>query len=88
MIISLHKVFKAVVNELKNLFPTLGESGSEVSHFIPEPRNFEEVTSSLADAKKVWLKENLKYIQNLINNRTFLMDDPEEGEPVKPCMDV
>ena len=26
----LYKVFKAVVNELKNSFPTLGESGSEV----------------------------------------------------------
>ena len=38
----LHKFFKAVVNELKNVLPTLGESGSEVSHFIPEPRNFQK----------------------------------------------
>ena len=30
----LHKVFKAVVNELKNVLNDLGESGSEVSHFI------------------------------------------------------
>ena len=31
----LHKVFKAVVNELSNALPTLGESWSEVSHFVP-----------------------------------------------------
>ena len=36
----LHKVFKAVVDELKNSLPALGESGSEVSHFILEPRKF------------------------------------------------
>ena len=36
----LHKVFKAVVKSLKNSLPNLGESVSEVSHFIPEPRIF------------------------------------------------
>ena len=36
----LHKVFKAVVNKVNNEINTLGESGSEVSHLIPEPRNF------------------------------------------------
>ena len=40
----LHKVFKAVVNELNNALPNLIESGLEVSHFIPEPSNFVEVT--------------------------------------------
>ena len=34
------KFFKDVVNELNNVLPNLGESGSEVSHFITEPRNF------------------------------------------------
>ena len=36
----LHKFFEFVVNGVKNKIPTLEESGSEVSHFIPEPRNF------------------------------------------------
>ena len=36
----LHKLFKAVAKKLKNTWPTLRESGSEVSHFIPEHRNF------------------------------------------------
>ena len=36
----LHKVFKAVVNELSQALPILGESGSEVYYFILEPRNF------------------------------------------------
>ena len=30
----LHKLFKAVLNELNNVYNNLGESGSEVSHFI------------------------------------------------------
>ena len=38
----LHKVFKTVVKEILQDLPPLGESGSEVSHFIPEPRNFAE----------------------------------------------
>ena len=44
MVKGLHKLFMAVVNELKNSFPTSGESGSEVSHFLLELMNFAEVT--------------------------------------------
>ena len=40
----LHKVFKTVVKYILQDLPPLGESGSEVSHFIPETRNFAEVT--------------------------------------------
>ena len=29
-----HKVFKAVVNDISEVLPILGESGSEVSYFI------------------------------------------------------
>ena len=36
----LHKLLKAVVNDIPQALPILGESGSEVSYFIPEPRNF------------------------------------------------
>ena len=39
----LHKVFKTVGKEILQDLPPLGESGLEVSHFIPEPRNFAEV---------------------------------------------
>ena len=35
-----HTVLKVFVNEISNVLPILGESGSEVSYFIPEPRNF------------------------------------------------
>ena len=48
----LHKVFKTVVKDFLPDFPPLGESGSEVSHFIPEPRNLSEVTKLLDDIKK------------------------------------
>ena len=39
----LHKVFSTIVSEISQDLTNLGESGSEVSHFIPEPRNFDEV---------------------------------------------
>ena len=39
----LHKVFSTIVKEISQEFTALGESGSEVSHFITEPINFAEV---------------------------------------------
>ena len=38
----LNKVFSTIVKDISQELATLGESGSEVSHFIPEPRNFSE----------------------------------------------
>ena len=84
----LQKVFKAVVNGLNHSFSNLEEWGSKVSHFIPEPSNFVEVTRLPADVKKYLLKATLKEIKNLINNQNFLMDDPEKGDPVTPSMGV
>ena len=66
----------------------LGESGLEVSHFIPDPRNFSEVTKLSENIRKPWLKATLKEINNLLNNQTFLIEDQNEGEPVNPCIDV
>ena len=83
----LHKVFKTVVKYISQEFPPLVESGSEVSNFILEPRNFAEVKKLSDDIKKLWLKENLKEIKNLINTNTFLIEDPEKDEPVTSCMD-
>ena len=66
----------------------LRESGSGVSYFIPEPRNFSEVKKLSENIKKPWLKATLKEIKNLINNQTFMIEDQNEGEPVTTCMDV
>ena len=82
------KVLKTVVKDILQELPPLGESGSEVYHLIPEPRKFSEVTKMLDDIKKPWLKVNMKEIKNLINNQTFLLEDPRKYEPVTPCMDV
>ena len=62
--------------------PPLGESGSEVPHFIPQPRNFYEVTKLLDDIKKPWLNVTIKDIKDLINNQTFLVEYPEKGKLV------
>ena len=84
----LHKVFSTIVKEIFQELTNLGESGSEVSHFIPEPRNFAEVTKLAENIRKTWFKSTLKEIKNLINNQTFMIEDPKDGEPVTPCMDV
>ena len=39
----LHKVFSTVIKEISQELTALGESGSEVYHFIPEHRNFSEI---------------------------------------------
>ena len=40
----LHKVFRTIVSEILQELTNFGKCGSEVFHFIPEPRNFAEVT--------------------------------------------
>ena len=72
----LHKVFKAVVNEVSQVLPILGAYGSEVSYFIPDPRNFAEVTILSDDIKKPFLKAIMEAIKNQINNQTFLVQEP------------
>ena len=88
MVKCLHKVFSNIVSEILQELTNLGESGSEVSHFIPEPRNFAEVKKLSENIRKYWLKATLKEINNLINNQNFLIEDLKDGEPVTPCMDV
>ena len=88
MVKGLHKVFKTVVNEHFQVLPILGESGSEVSYFIPYTRNYSEVTRLLDYIKTPWLKATLKEIKNIIINQTILVQDPDKVEPVTPCMDV
>ena len=39
----LHKVFNTVVKDISQYLPPLGEYGSEISHLIPELRNFSKV---------------------------------------------
>ena len=53
----LYKGFKIVVKDISQEMTPLVESGSEVSHFIPESRNFDEV-EKLSDNKKTLAKVN------------------------------
>ena len=52
----LHKVFSTIVKDIFQELTNFGESGSEVSHFIPEPRNFAEVTKLSENIRKYWMK--------------------------------
>ena len=80
----LTQVFSTDVKEISQELTALGESGSKVSHFIQEPRNFAQVTKLSENNRKPWLKATLKEVKNLINNQTFLIEDQNEGEPVTP----
>ena len=59
-----------------------------MSHFIPEPSTFAEVTRLPADVKKALVEATLKDIKIVIINQTFLMDGPEKGDPVTPYIYV
>ena len=59
----LHKVFKNDVKEILQDLTSLGESGSEVSHLVPEPRNVSKVTKWSDDINKPWIKANMKEIK-------------------------
>ena len=56
----LHKVFSTVVKDISRELTPLVESGSVVSHFIPEPRKFAEVTKLSENIKKPWIKVTIK----------------------------
>ena len=81
-------MLKTSVKDIYQDLPPLGESGSEVSYFIPYPRNFDEVTKLSDEIKKTWLKATQKKINNITNNQNFIFQEPEKGEPVTLCMDV
>ena len=75
----LHRVFSTIVSEILQELTNFRETGSEVSHFIPEPRNFAEVTKLAENIRKPWLKATLKVINNLINNQTFMIEYLKDG---------
>ena len=56
----LHKVFSTILSEISQGMTNLGESGSEVSHFIREPINFAEVKKLSGNIRKPWLKATIK----------------------------
>ena len=72
----LHKIFSTIIKEIFQELTNFGDSGAEFSHFIPEPRNSDEVTKLSENIRKPWLKATLKEINNLINNQTFIIEDP------------
>ena len=55
-----HKLLSTIVKEISQELTNFGESGSEVSHFIPEPVNFAEVTKLSENIRKPWLKATLR----------------------------
>ena len=84
----LHKLFKAVVNDIFKALPILGESGSEKYYFISEPIKVSEATRLSEDINKPCVKATLKEVENLINNQNLFVQDPDKGKPVTSFIDV
>ena len=82
------QLFHTAAAEIRKDKPDMGEPGSEVAPFIPEPRNFSEVCRLPAEVRKPWLRATHKEIKNLIYNSTFALEEPNPEEAVTPCMDV
>ena len=78
----LHRVFSTIVAEILQELTNFGETGSEVFHFIPEHRNFAEVTKLAENIRKPWLKATLKDIKNLINNQCHDLNRSEERRDI------
>ena len=57
----LYKVFKIVVKQILQDLSPLVEYSSQVSHFIPEPRNFSEVKKIVRLQKENLAKGNTKF---------------------------
>ena len=66
----------------------MGYLGLEVSYLITKPKKIAEVIRLSIYTKKHYLRATLKEITNLINNKTLLVDELENGYPVSPCMYV
>ena len=67
----LHKVFSTVVKDISQELTALQEYGSEVSHFIPDPRNFFEVAKLSENIKKPWIKVTLEEIKKFNQQSNF-----------------
>ena len=84
----LHQVFSSIVKDILQELIALGESSSEVSHFVPEPKNFAEVKKLSENVRKLWIRSTIEEIKNLIKNQNLLIEYQNEGKPVTSCMYV
>ena len=50
-------------------------------------QEFSEATR-ITEYVKSLVERKFERDRNLINNKTCILDDPEKGDPVTPCMDV
>ena len=78
--------FRTIVSEISQELSNFLETGSEVSHFIPEPRNFAEVTRLAENIRKPWLKATHKEIKNRINNKTFMIEEILQEVQKRVCI--
>lgn len=65
-----------------------GSKNHPVSLFLPEPQSFKAILSLPQELRDLWLAAMRSEIENLINNDTFEIIQPNKGEQVLPTKPV
>ena len=55
---------------------------------LNNPRMLQKSPYYQKTTNKAWLASTWKEIKNPIKNQTFIMDDPDMGDPATPCMGI
>ncbi|MGH3056190.1 MAG: reverse transcriptase domain-containing protein, partial [Gaiellaceae bacterium] len=67
----------------------LDSPGNDPAPFSPPPTNMAAMLrSDDLKVRQAWLRASRKEIKNLVDNGTFILDDPANDEKVIPCMDT
>ena len=79
----MHLAFANTIQE------TLGDSGTDPTPFLPEPRDVWQIIRAPVHVRQAWSKPFYKEVKGLITLReVFKQEEPKPGENVTPLMMV
>ena len=84
----LQKVFKTVVKDISQYYHLWENLVQKFPISFQNLETLMKLKKLSDDIKKPWIKATKKQIKNIIKDHTFLVEDPNKGEPVTACMDV
>ena len=77
-----------IQQEVKVAESAIGEPGSDPAMFTPEPRTIKDIFSLPADIKNAWIWAVKAELKNLIENGTFILENPGPDDQVIPTQVV
>eukprot|EP00957_Ditylum_brightwellii_P196505 14972401-Ditylum_brightwellii.AAC.1 len=54
--------------------------------FLPKPKSFQAIIKQPSEIRKLWLKATGSEHENLLNNDTFQLEQPQPNDQVIPTM--